>query len=191
MRNRQFFCCPYYLKQVQYRSYISAKSRNKVQKFAPFSGTVIRIEDFYPDESASAGCYKLMSLENKNKEPVNFVIWPQTYFVDHEVIKVGDKVTGFYDANAPAILIYPPQYPAIVMAKNKKYQNVVVDYFNKDLVSSNGNLKLNIAPNTKVILTNNQPFSKYPGNRNLVVVYGSTTKSIPAQTTPDEVIVLC
>lgn len=191
MRNKQFFCCPYYFKQFQCRSFIDSKSRNKTQKFAGFSGTVMHIEDFYPSEDVKAGCYKLMSLENKNKEPVNFVISPETYFVNHEVIKVGDKVTGFYDANAPAILIYPPQYPAIVISKNKEYQNVVVDYFNKELINSDGNLKLNLAPSTEVILTNNQPFNKYPGNRNLIVIYGPTTKSIPAQTTPYKIIVLC
>lgn len=191
MRNRQFFCCPYYLKQVQCHPFINSKCRNKTQKFAAFSGTVMRIEDFYPSESVKAGCYKLMSLENKNREPVNFVISPETYFVNHEVVKVGDKVTGYYDANAPAILIYPPQYPAIVMSKNKEYQNVVVDYFNKELINSDGNLKLNLAPSTEVILTNNQPFNKYPGNRNLIVIYGPTTKSIPAQTTPYKIIVLC
>jgi len=191
MRNRQFFCCPYYRKQVQSHSFINSKFRNKTQKFAGFSGTVMQIEDFYPGESVNAGCYKLMSLENKNKEPVNFVISPETYFVDHEVVKVGDKVTGFYDANAPAILIYPPQYPAIVIAKDREYQNVVVDYFNKDLINSDGNLKLNLAPSTEVILTNNQPFTGYPGNRNLIVIYGPTTKSIPAKTTPYKIIVLC
>lgn len=191
MRNRQFSCCPYYLKQVQFRSFINSRSRNKTQKFAGFSGTVMQIEDFYPSEGLKAGCYKLMSLGNKNKEPVNFVISPETYFVNYEVVKVGDKVTGFYDANAPAILIYPPQYPAIVISKNKEYQNVIVDYFNKELINSDGNLKLNLAPSTKVILTNNQPFTGYPGNRNLIVIYGPTTKSIPAKTTPYKIIVLC
>ncbi|WP_123054197.1 hypothetical protein [Clostridium sp. JN-1] len=185
MYYRQFSCCPYYMNQTQ-------KFRNKVQKFAAFSGTVIRIGDFYPDQSdTSRGCYKLMSLESKDKGPVNFMVSPGTYFVDHEVVEAGDEVTGFYDANAPAILIYPPQYPAIVMAKNTEYQNVTVDYFNNQLISSGGNLKLNIGPATEVILTNDQIFNRHPGNRNLIVVYGPTTKSIPAQTTPYRIIILC
>ncbi|MDP4144006.1 MAG: hypothetical protein Q8936_05905 [Bacillota bacterium] len=191
MYNNQFPCCPYYMNQADYYSF-NVKWRNKTQKFADFSGTVTRIEDFNPSQNdTSAGCYKLMSLESKDKGPVNFVISPETYFVDHEVIKVGDNVTGFYDANAPAILIYPPQYPAIVMAKDTDFQDVTVDYFNNQLISSNGDLKLNIDLSTYMILTNNQPFNRYPGNRNLVVVYGPTTKSIPAQTTPFKIIVLC
>jgi hypothetical protein len=173
-------------------SYFSVKWRNIPQKFAAISGVVTRIEDFSPGQNgASSGCYKLMSLESKDMGPVNFVISPGTYFVDHKVVGVGEEVTGFYDENAPALLIYPPQYPAIVIAKNTEYQNVTVDHFNNQFISSDGNLKLNIAPSTEVILTNDQLFSKHPGNRNLIVVYGPTTMSIPAQTTPYKIIVLC
>lgn len=185
MHYRQFPCCPFYMNASNVRL------KNRAQKFASFSGTVTRIEDFSPDQSSSQGCYKLMSLESRSNEPVNFVISPDTYFVDHEAVVAGDEVTGFYDANAPAILIYPPQFPAIVVAKNVEYQNVAVDYFNNQLISSNGNLKLNIAPSTEVILTNDQFFNGYPGDRYLIVVYGPATKSIPAQTTPYKIIVLC
>lgn len=191
MCNNQFSPCPYYMNQATYPDF-NVWWRANAQKFAAVSGTVTRIEDFNSgQDDASAGCYKLMSLESKDMGPVNFVISTKTYFVDHEVVEIGDEVTGFYDANAPALLIYPPQYPAIVMAKDTEYQNVTVDYFNNQLISSDGNLKLNIAPSTEVILTNDQPFNRYAGNRNLIVVYGPTTKSIPAQTTPYKIIVLC
>lgn len=191
MYNNQFFSCPYYMNQATYPDF-NPWWRSNAQKFAAINGIVTRIEDFnLGQDDASAGCYKLMSLESKDMGSVNFVISPETYFVNHEVVRVGDQVTGFYDANAPALLIYPPQFPTIVMAKHIEYQNVAVDYFNNQLLSSDGNLKLNIAPSTEVILTNDQPFNRYAGNRNLIVVYGPTTKSIPVQTTPYKVIVLC
>jgi hypothetical protein len=191
MYNNQFFFCPYHMNQAAYLSFNSTW-RTIAQKFAAFSGTVASIEDFYTgQDDASAGCYKLISLQNMDMGPVNFVISPGTYFVNHEVIEVGDEVTGFYDANAPVPLIYPPQYRAIVMAKNTGPENVTVDYFNNQLISSDGNLKLNIAPSTEIILTNDQIFNRYPGNRNLIVLYGPTTFSIPAQTTPYKIIVLC
>ena len=191
MYNNQFHCCPYYMNKAAY-PYFNAMWRNTAPKFTAFSGTVTGIEDFYPgQDDASAGCYKLMSLENIDRGPVNFVISPGTYFVNHEEVEVGDEETGFYDANALHLLIYPPQYPAIVMAKDTVYQNVTVDYFNNQLISSDGNLKLNIDISTEVILTNDQIFNRYPGNKNLIVVYGPTTMSIPAQTTPYKIIVLC
>ncbi|MBL4930589.1 hypothetical protein [Clostridium paridis] len=191
MYNNQFpfYSCP--INEATYPSF-DVGWRNTTQHFVGFSGTITRIEDFYPSPNdTSSGCYKLMSLENIDKGPVNFTISPGTYFVNHEVVEVGDEVTGFYDVNAPALLIYPPQYPAIVVAKNTSFQTVTVDYFNNQLISSEGSLKLNIAPTTEIILTNDQTFNRYPGNRNLIVVYGPTTMSIPAQTTPYKIIVLC
>lgn len=88
-------------------------------------------------------------------------------------------------------MIYPPQYRAVVMARNLKYRNVKVDFFNGQLISSDGMLKLNLTPFTPIVLENGLAFTGNPANRDLIVVYGPTTKSILAQTTPDKVIVLC
>lgn len=163
-----------------------------MNKFLSFQGFITMIDDFWINESGeNAGCYKLMSVEDGYGAMVNFVVTPTTYFVDHVMVRVGDKVTGFYDANAPVPLIFPPRFQAIVMAKNTPYENVKVDYFNSELVSSDNKLKLNISPYTPIVLENAQAFTNNPANRNLIVVYGATTKSIPAQTTPYEIIVMC
>ncbi len=150
------------------------------------------INNFWVNSTGEGlGCYKLMSVENEYGTLVNFVVAPTTYFVDHVMVTPGDMVTGFYDTNAPVPLIFPPQFRAIVMARDTKYQNVKVDYFNNELVSSDNTLRLNIAPCTQIVLENGQAFSNNPANRNLIVIYGSTTKSIPAQTTPYKIIVMC
>lgn len=163
-----------------------------MKKFQSFQGVITAINDFWVDSSGEgAGCYKLMSVENSPENLVNFVVEPSTYFVDHVMVSVGDIVTGFYDANAPTPMIYPPQFRAIVMAKNTHFQNVKVDYFNNELVSSDNTLKLNIAPCTQIILENDQLFTGDLKNRNLIVVYGPTTRSIPAQTVPYKIIVMC
>lgn len=163
-----------------------------MEKFEPFHGMITMINDFWIGENGeSVGCYKLMSVDNGYGTLVNFVVTPNTYFVDHAMVSRGDMVTGFYDANIPVPLIFPPQFRAIVMARDTLYQNVKVDYFNSQLLSSDNNLKLNIAPRTQIVLENGQAFSNNPANRNLIVVYGATTKSIPAQTTPYKIIVMC
>lgn len=160
--------------------------------FQPFQGTITQIEDFWIDESGeNLGCNQLMLVENRDKFLINFVISPTTYFVDHTMVALGDNVTGFYDVNAPAPLIFPPQFGAVVMTKNVPYQNVTVDYFDSQLVSSDGALKLNISPSTRIRLENGQAFRGNITNRKLIVVYGATTRSIPAQTTPYEIIVMC
>ena len=159
--------------------------------FQAFNGVVTMIDDFSIGQNNEVGCYKLISVENGNGTSVNFVVAPTTYFVDHVMVAVGDRVTGFYDANAPVPLIYPPQFRAIVMAKDTPYQNVKVAYFNSQLESSDGTLRLNISPHTQILLENGQAFTGNIANRNLIVAYGATTRSIPAQTTPYKIIVMC
>jgi hypothetical protein len=88
-------------------------------------------------------------------------------------------------------MIYPPQYQAVVMAKASPLRSVAVDRFDAQLVSSDGMLKLNVSPSTQIVLENDQPFTARLENRDLIVIYGVTTRSIPAQTTPYKIIVIC
>ncbi|MDD3570376.1 MAG: hypothetical protein PHY44_04675 [Lachnospiraceae bacterium] len=159
--------------------------------FYSFSGTVTSISDFMISSNDYEGCYKIMGVDDIKGRTVNFVISPTTYFIKQEMVLVGDSITGYYDGDAPVPLIYPPQYRALIVVKNSNVRNVKVDYFDCDLVSSDGKLKLNISSNTKITLTNGQDFSKNPAKRNLIVIYGASTRSIPAQTTPSEIIVWC
>lgn len=157
--------------------------------FNHFSGIIIAINEHFINNNE--GCNKTISVDNGYGSVVNFVVSPTTYFVNHETVAIGDKVTGYYDGNAPALLIFPPQYQALIMVKESNNQNVKVDYFSNELESSDSQLKLNISPYTQIILTNDQPFLGNPSNRNLIVIYGASTKSIPAQTTPYKIIVWC
>ncbi|QRG66462.1 hypothetical protein [Brevibacillus choshinensis] len=160
--------------------------------FLSFQGTVTMISDFMTGQNGEGeGCYKFIAVENGTGAIVHFVVSPATYFVDHAMVAIGDLVTGYYDGNAPVPFIYPPQYQALVMVKHSSFQNVKVDYFNSQLVSSDGQLQLHISPSTQMVLTNGQLFTKNPANRDLVVIYGPSTRSIPAQTTPYRIIVLC
>lgn len=159
--------------------------------FGFFSGIVKAISNFWTGAEAPSECYKLMSVQNVDGSMVNFVIMPTTYFVNYVMVNIGDPITGFYDANAPAPLIYPPQYLAVVIAKASENQNVKVDFFDSHLVSSDGTLKLNISPHTQIIQENGQAFTGNPANKNLVVIYGTSKMSSPFQTVPYKIIVLC
>lgn len=153
-------------------------------------GVVTRISSLEHD-TEQGGCLQLVSIEDNKKNRVDFVLSEDTYLINHQPVQIGDFVTGYYDALAPTPLIYPPRYQAIVLVKEVPYQNVKVDFFNEQLISSDGRLKLNLSPYTRIQMTNGQTFGQFPSMRNLVVVYGTSTKSIPAQTTPYQVIVLC
>lgn len=160
-------------------------------QYNSYSGTILSIEDILLDSRDTLGCNKLFTIEDNDRNIITFLVTPSTYFIDNTNAKEGDYVTGFYDANAPVPLIYPPRFRALVMAVNMGDVNVTVDYFNRNLISSNGMLRLNIAPTTTLILQNGQAFYQNPANHALIVLYGPTTRSIPAITTPYQIIVLC
>lgn len=159
--------------------------------FAEVRGEIVGIEEFYTDNEEEAGCNKIYSVEDGRGDIVNFFISPGTYFVDQAMIQIGDYVIGFYDSSLPTLLIYPPRYNAIVMAVDSRFRNVTVDTFNRQLINKSGTLKLNIGPDTLITLTNGQAFTGNLENRNLIVIFTATTRSIPAQTTPEQIIVLC
>lgn len=69
---------------------------------------------------------------------VFFVVSPNTYFAEQALAGAGDDVTGYYDGNAPAILIYPPQYPALVITKYDPIQSFKEAYFDDQLISNDG-----------------------------------------------------
>ncbi|MCE7791857.1 hypothetical protein K8O68_05415 [Salipaludibacillus sp. CUR1] len=160
--------------------------------FGLFRGFVTSINDFLTGQNTeNEGCFKLMTVEDGTGTIVNFVVAPDTYVVDQAIIDVGDRITGYYDRNAPVPLIFPPQYRALVMVKEIPGVNVKADFFNSQLVSSDGLLQVNLTPYTPILLANGQPFTGNPANRNLIVIYGPSTRSIPAQTVPYRIIVWC
>lgn len=113
--------------------------------FKSFYGMVTQINDFMIGQNGvGEGCYKLMTVEDGVGGIVNFVVSPTTYFVNQEMVSLGDRITGYYDGDAPVPLIYPPQYQALVVVKENNYLNVKIDFFNNQLVSSDGQLKLNL-----------------------------------------------
>ncbi len=156
------------------------------KQFMYVQGTVTGISNF-----SANGCTKLFQVMDEQGNITNLVIQPDTYFVDNIRFGVGMPIIGFYDGNAPVPLIYPPQFQAVVVAMNNQWENITVDYFNRSLVNSDNTLKLNISDSTDIVLENGQMYDGNLANRNLIVIYGNTTRSIPAQTTPKKVIVMC
>jgi len=84
----------------------------------PSTSRITRISDFWTGDQRTTGYYKLITVIDRYGSIVNFVVTPATYFVDYEMLSVGEVVIGFYDANAPIPFIYPPQYEAVVKASS-------------------------------------------------------------------------
>lgn len=153
--------------------------------FGSFKGTVKEIRNFEGVEGS-----KFVLVEDEKGGMANFVVSKDTYFVNDAEIAVGSVITGFYEAGLPMIMIYPPQYQAKVIAVDSEGQNIKVDRFDENLISQDNELKLNISDKTEIILQDGKKFEGELANRMLVALYGPATKSIPAQTTPDKVVVL-
>lgn len=156
------------------------------QSFNSFTGMVKEITDFKPVEGS-----KLVFVENEEGNVANLIISNSTYIINSEKIIAGSVITAFYDANAPMIMIYPPQYNTeVVSIVESNDQNLKVDRFDEDLVSYDQTLKLNISEDTEIISQDGKAFEGKLTNRNLVVMYTTSTRSIPAQTTPNRIVVL-
>ena len=155
------------------------------------TGTVISVED---------NQIKVENTEADYEDAVFFInttdstVFP---FAALEDIAEGDVVTAFLPANAPVPMIYPPQYPAhVVVAGVPEGQNVQVDRFgawdNEDfpLLAYGGQFAFAIAEDTEVITADGDEFDGDLDGRRLVVIYSTSTRSIPELATATEVIVL-
>lgn len=160
-------------------------------RFGSVTGTIVDMVPTRIGNRRANGCMIFVTLEDKDGNTVNFVMTPSTYVVDFETLSVGMMCTFWYAADAPMPLIYPPQYNAVVAAQEKNGRMIDVSYYNMTMVNEEQTLQLNMDGSVDVRTTNNQYFQGSPSNHNLVVIYDNSTRSIPAQTTPRLVVVLC
>ena len=121
----------------------------------------------------------------------NFIVGPETYVQNNVRLRPGMNVTALYDGEQAVPLIYPPQYRAVFIGRRNPGEKVYAGYFDEALASSDGSLQLNIDTSTSVVTANGQTFQCSPGGHTLIVYYSETTRSIPAQTTPRKIIVIC
>lgn len=136
-------------------------------------------------------CCSMMVSLISNSNIINVIVTGETTVVDNVRLRPGMRIAVFYDANLPTPAVYPPQYRAELVTALKRNQQVKLGYFDDNLTSSDYSLKLNIGPTTNVVTLNGQQYTCSPENSELLVYYTTTTMSIPAQTTPQRVIVMC
>lgn len=122
---------------------------------------------------------------------VNFTVGTETQVIDSRQLRQGMQVTAFYDSSLPIPLIFPPQYRAQIITATGRNEQVMLNYFDRNLTASDRSLKLNIDRNTVIRTANGQNFTCSPRNRFLLVYYTAVTRSIPPQTSPDRIVVLC
>lgn len=159
--------------------------------FFPITGTISQIEPMQSSTDNWCGCSLMVSVTTPYQGMVNLVITPYTYIYNQEQLQDGDSITAFYDASAPAPLIFPPQYRVTAVVKDSDGRMCDFSYYDENLVNASGTLQLAPAASTVVSYPNGQTFFGNPAGHYLLVIYSSSSKSIPALAEPDSVVVFC
>jgi len=124
--------------------------------------------------------------------------WSNTLFLG-SAPAVGDTITGFHVMEMFMLSIYPPQHPASVIVNHDFYDEhglpfITVDRFYEhyegQLISADGQLVVNIGDDTNITLQDGEVFDGELEGRMLVVTYYITTRSLPPQALPEQIIVL-
>lgn len=114
-------------------------------------------------------------------------------FIDKDALKVGMEISTFYSKNTEMLLSLPGQLtPGVIIVRNsEEFVDIKVDKFNKELISADNMLKLNISEDVEILdLTGKEINKENLEDKDLIVFYTFTTRSIPAQTTPVKIIVM-
>lgn len=159
--------------------------------FASVSGVIVDMVPERTDDGRQENCILYFMVEDDNGNVTNFMVTPRTFVMDFLPLAMGMRCTFWYRTDAPAVLIYPPRYTAVAVAQDRNSRMVNVSFYNEALINQEMTLQLRLDNSVELRTTNNQYFQGTPANHNLVVSYTSSTRSIPAQTTPEKVYVLC
>ena len=159
--------------------------------FFPITGTVTQIEPMQSSANNWCGCSLMISISTDYQGMVSLVVTPYTYIFNQEALQPGDSITAFYDASAPAPLIFPPQYRVVAIVKNMDGRMMDFSYYDENLVNFAGTLQLAPTDNTVIAYPNGQTFPGSPANHYVLVIYSTSTRSILALTEPSSITVFC
>lgn len=162
-----------------------------MSQFSPVEGIVTSISTMQTTVNDRSACTLIFTVQTNDREIVNLVVDPATFVLNQQTLQRGDPIIAFFDNMAPVPLIFPPQYRAVAIVPNHSGQYATMDFFNRSLSNSDDTLRLIRSGSTDIRLQNGQRYLGTLGNQILLVLYSSTTRSLPAQTTPSQIIVFC
>ncbi|MGL4791431.1 MAG: stalk domain-containing protein, partial [Anaerotignaceae bacterium] len=136
----------------------------------------------------------ILIAELKDGTPVVDTAKPQMGTTTIDDIKEGMEIKCLIPGDSPMTLSMPPVTGSVelVIIQGETGSSTVTT-FDEELVNKDNTLKLNIGENTTIVdIQGSRRFyaAEDLKNAELAVFYSVTTKSIPAQTTPDLVIII-
>ena len=160
--------------------------------YLSITGTVVSYEDLKSGLS--------IKIDDEYGNPAYLILSDKTVYPFETTAAVGDVVTGFYQANAPMIAIWPPQYNiSVLVVGAPEDKRVVVDRFYEwedhsegYYIAQSGAFAFRISEDTEIILENGDDYidGDLAGKR-IVVIFDVSTRSIPELATARTLIVLC
>lgn len=156
--------------------------------YVQVTGIILRI---VPMEGNCCGYLVTLRPDDGRRGTVQFALTGETVVVDMRRLYPGMRAAMFYDTRLPMPLIYPPRYQAQLVTVLNREEQVLLAYFDANLVAAGGKLALNLGRNTRITTLNGQEFRCELADQELLVYYTATTRSLPPQTTPRRVIVIC
>lgn len=122
---------------------------------------------------------QVLLLDDEKKEPIGA-----------DFFEVGQEVTAYYPEDRPMALSFPGIITpdVLILRSNEDVGFVHVSGFDATLTSSDGQLKITLGSGMTLVDRQGNPVTSL-ANKTLIVFYTTSTRSIPAQTTPEKIIV--
>ncbi len=172
------------------------REEKEMQNYIEFKGKISTINSgdksfsILAENDLDSGMDKLIAHIN---EDVILIDDNTLEFIKKEDLKEGMEVSIYYSKDTIMLLSYPGQLkPNSIIVRNREdFVDIKVDRFDKDLVSEDNMLKLNINEDVEIVDRKGNKLSKEDlYNNDLIVFFTASTRSIPAQTTPEKIVVL-
>ena len=114
------------------------------------------------------------------------------HLIGVSAIPVKGRIIAFVDSNTPLPMVSPPQIEPLLVIYDQygKKGEVAIGVFDDTLFSKQLKLKLHLKDSTEIVDLRGKRVEKEGlAQKMLVVFYGATTRSMPAQTNPTKIIV--
>jgi len=171
---------------------IASQADEATSVYTRFEGHATYVSDNYPYSNH-------VQVEGEDENVINFIITENTLFMTADgpatlgEINVGDKLVVYFIQPLVEAMIYPPHREAsvFIIAEEDSHRSIFFGRLDEDLVSEDNSLRLNISDDTVILRANGEDGSDVRlEGRDLAVVYTIATRSIPAQTTPELIVIL-
>ncbi|MBE6035365.1 MAG: copper amine oxidase N-terminal domain-containing protein [Clostridiales bacterium] len=172
---------------------ISEEVKQQAEQYITEEGIITQAED--------KGEYCRVQIDNDNMGMI-FYIDEDAFIIDQQSgkrltakdLKSNMRITAILPAKAPMTLSLPPQTSqAVGFIIRSDNGSMDLSLYNDSLVNKNNTLKLNLSENTKIVDAkgSDKVFTAEDiKNNECAVLYTVSTRSIPAQTAPEMVIIL-